>query len=310
MESNAERHVESGRVPNELLIARIRSRLRRAISHSNAVAVQAVDGRVTLRGPVLDAEASRLLNEVQKVAGVEAVEDRLIRISDHAEGFIDRTHAAELESDLYHATWKAPARIAAGVAGVALLGSAIRRRNAWSLISGFIGTSFLTRAISNVELLRLISLVTHPVVHLHRSIVVNAPIQEVFGFWRNFDHFAKFMSYVRDVRINEEGGFLWVMSGPGGMRVEWDAEVTRLVPNQLLMWRSVPGSVISHSGRVAFRDDHMTRTWVDVDLTYGIPGGPLGYGVIQLLGFDPRTRIDGDLLLMKHLIESAWQPDV
>lgn len=143
------------------------------------------------------------------------------------------------------------------------------------------------------------------VIRLRRVLTVSAPVEDVFDFWRKFQNFPKFMSFIEKVELNEAGGFRWTLCGPARVRFEWDAELVRLIPNREIRWSSLPGSVLKHSGRVLMRELRPGRTEVSVDLDYAIPAGVLGYGATRLLGFDPRKRIDDDLLRMKRLIEES-----
>lgn len=56
---------------------RVRARMGRAVRHPGAIDVEVQDGRVVLHGNVLRSELTGLLQAVQDVPGVEAVENRL-----------------------------------------------------------------------------------------------------------------------------------------------------------------------------------------------------------------------------------------
>ena len=53
--------------------------LGRVTHHPRTIEVSAVGGAVTLRGPVLANEADGIVREVRRVAGVDAIYDRLER---------------------------------------------------------------------------------------------------------------------------------------------------------------------------------------------------------------------------------------
>ena len=61
------------------------------------------------------------------------------------------------------------------------------------------------------------------------------------------------MAHLTEVRRSEDGRSHWVAAGPAGIRIEWDAVRTGWVPNEVLAWTSVEGSVVEHSGLVQFR---------------------------------------------------------
>ena len=60
----------NGHVADEVLVERVRAQLGRACSHPRAIDVLARDGEVTLRGPILTREVTRLLDRVGSVRGV------------------------------------------------------------------------------------------------------------------------------------------------------------------------------------------------------------------------------------------------
>lgn len=64
-------------VDDQVLAARVRSKLGRCLSHPSAVQVDTEDGRIILSGRVSAAELDALLSTVQKVKGVHEVESRL-----------------------------------------------------------------------------------------------------------------------------------------------------------------------------------------------------------------------------------------
>ena len=40
--------------------------------------------------------------------------------------------------------------------------------------------------------------------------------------------------------------------GPGGVRVEWDAEIINEIQNKVLAWKSLPGGDVVSAGSVTF----------------------------------------------------------
>src|SRR5688500_2361984 len=66
-------------VSNDVLAERVRSELGRVCSHPSAIQFLAEDGCVELKGPILKREARHVLSHVQKVRGVEEIDDDLIR---------------------------------------------------------------------------------------------------------------------------------------------------------------------------------------------------------------------------------------
>lgn len=68
---------DSGKVTDDVLEARVRSKLGRFVSHPHAVHVAALDGVVTLAGPILSDEFHPLLDAISNVHGVVNLDNRL-----------------------------------------------------------------------------------------------------------------------------------------------------------------------------------------------------------------------------------------
>ncbi len=73
----ARRRMEGERIPDGVLVDRVRSEMGHVIEEPSAVRVTAAGGHVTLTGPVQPDEVSRLIARVAAVRGVAGVENRL-----------------------------------------------------------------------------------------------------------------------------------------------------------------------------------------------------------------------------------------
>ncbi|MEX0777158.1 MAG: BON domain-containing protein [Phycisphaeraceae bacterium] len=62
---------------DDLLVQRVRSAIGRSVSHAGSIAVDAHNGAVTLRGPILAEEIDDLLAAAASVLGVRAVNNQL-----------------------------------------------------------------------------------------------------------------------------------------------------------------------------------------------------------------------------------------
>ena len=93
-----------------------------------------------------------------------------------------------------------------------------------------------------------------------------------------------------------------------GVPVEWDAIVTRDIPNELLAWKSVEGATVESAGIVRFGQNEDGTTSVQIKLSYNPPGGAIGHALATLFGSDPKTEMDADLMRMKSMIETGVQP--
>ncbi|HEV2123977.1 MAG TPA: SRPBCC family protein [Chloroflexota bacterium] len=140
---------------------------------------------------------------------------------------------------------------------------------------------------------------------VHRTITINAPVDEVFEFWSHFENFPKFMSHVLAVRDLGAGRSHWTVVGPAGTEVHWQAVITEVVPNETLAWKSVAQPTVQHAGIIQFRENADRTTQVDIRLSYNPPAGALGHAVASFFGSDPNSAMDDDLVRLKSLLEEG-----
>jgi uncharacterized membrane protein len=143
-------------------------------------------------------------------------------------------------------------------------------------------------------------------IRMSRSVVVNRPPHELYQYWRNFENFPRFMYHVRSVRSSGPGMSHWVVNGPAGSTVEWDARVTADTPNELIAWQSLEGADVDSNGAVRFEPRPGNRgTVVRVDLEYRPPGGRVGKLAAMLFNESPEQQIYDDLHRFKQIVETG-----
>jgi len=298
--------VLSARLRNEsvddaVLVERVRAKLGRHCSHPQAIQVAARDGRVVLAGPVLAAEAGRVLDAVRRVPGVEAIEDRLAR---HEEADVPSLSGKRDTPEARPSYWPPAYRLVAGVGGGGLALWGLVRGGLLGTGLGLLGAGLVTRAIANRELRDLLGMGAAPQgFTIQKTLTVNAPVEQVFEFWSRPENFPRFMRHIREVRNLGDGRSHWVVSGPAGLAVEWDAVTTRTVKNELISWRSVPGSTVGHTGTIHLNANPDGSTRLHIQMCYHPPAGVVGHAVATLFGADPKHEMDEDLARMTLLIQ-------
>jgi uncharacterized membrane protein len=140
-------------------------------------------------------------------------------------------------------------------------------------------------------------------VDIQKTLHIAAPLDQVYAFWSSYENFPLFMSNVREVEDLGGGRSRWVVSGPGGAPIEWQAVVTERIPGDLIAWRSEPGSMLENAGVIRFREED-GGTRVDLRFCYHPPAGGAGQAVTELLGADPRAKVNEDLARLKALLEA------
>lgn len=138
------------------------------------------------------------------------------------------------------------------------------------------------------------------------AITINRPPEQVYGFWRDFTNFPRFMHHLKEVRALDARRSHWVANAPAGQDVAWDAEITDDQPNTLIAWRSLPGSAVPNGGTVRFAPAPGGRgTEVRVALDYDPPGGAIGKAVAALFGEEPGQQVRDDLRALKQVLETG-----
>ena len=139
---------------------------------------------------------------------------------------------------------------------------------------------------------------------VERAIVVYAQPERVFKFWRNFANLPRFMKNLEEVQVFDERRSRWIARGPGGVKVEWEAEIINEVSEKLIAWRSTSGN-IDHAGSVHFEPGPGGRgTVVRVSLQYDPPGGRTTHALAALFGSDAGAWLEDNLQSFKGMIES------
>lgn len=301
---------EDGDASDAELIERVRSKLGRVVSHPHAIEVAAQDGHVTLNGPILNEEVRPLLSCVQRVEGVRSVEDRLAAYPQA--GRVSALQGGRPRSrrfELLQRNWSPTARVIAGGVGAGMLAASARGPSPAGLALGLLGAGMLLRAVTNREFATLLGMGdVNRGMTVHKTIKVNAPVERVFAFWRDYHNFPLFMSHVREVQPLDEYRSRWIVSGPAGVPIEWVSVVSDSVPNQRIEWRSEAGSPVRHAGSVRFNPNGRGGTRLDIQLCYVPLAGALGHVVARIFGADPKSEMDADLMRMKTMIETGNRP--
>jgi uncharacterized membrane protein len=209
------------------------------------------------------------------------------------------------------------------ITGAALLGYSLRRRRLRALLLP-LGAGLVRRAVTGrCEINRALGRNTaraggtgSPVAGLEhgggikteQSVVVARPRDDLFQFWRRFDNLPRFMDNLESVTILDGRHSHWVAKGPLGTRVEWDAEIHNEIADELIAWRSLPGSDVDQAGSVHFTPAPGGGTEVRVVMRYATPAGRVGDAVAHVLGDDPGRQIADDLRRFKQVMEAGEIP--
>ncbi len=142
-----------------------------------------------------------------------------------------------------------------------------------------------------------------------KYVTVNAPVEKVYAYWRDFTNFPNFMPNVKEVAPvgASDERTRWKVDGPLGASAEWEAEIVEDVPNEKIAWRSLEGSRVENSGVVRF-DDRGSQTSIEVAIEYQPPGGAAGDAVAKLFE-NPEQQVDEALDRFAEVVQS-WDGGV
>jgi uncharacterized membrane protein len=143
--------------------------------------------------------------------------------------------------------------------------------------------------------------------HVERTMTVRRSPNEVYQAWRDLEGWPRLLpDHLVAVTAVEPGRSRWLMTGPGGMTVTWEAELTADEPGRLVAWRSTPRSDVDIAGSVSFSPAPGGRgTEIKVIVTYAPPGGKLGAAAASLLGQGGDRLVREALRRFKQLMETG-----
>jgi uncharacterized membrane protein len=295
-------------VDEPVLVARVRAKLGRLVSHPHAIEVTADQTKVTLRGLVLTQEMDDLIKGIESIPGVKQLDNQLKAYENYEhipslQG--GRTRAGE-RSELIQTNWSPAARFMVCTSAMLPLLAGLKRRDAAGYMMTGVGLGLAIRALSNVSLKQFLGFGSGSMITVHKTIQIDALPEDVFRFWSDFDNFPQFLPEVIEVRDLGQNRSRWSVAGPGRLPVHWNAITTRYEPNSMIAWRSEPGALIKNAGRIQFISEPDGGTRIEMDLSYRPPVGRLGHAVAKLFGTDPKSRLDDALVRVKSLLERGF----
>lgn len=139
------------------------------------------------------------------------------------------------------------------------------------------------------------------------SVDVEVPVRTAYDQWTQFEEFPRFMEGVEEVNQLSDTLTHWV-TDIGGVRREFDAQITEQRPDERVAWTSTGG--VKQAGVVTFHrlDANRSRVTVQMELE---PEG-IAEKAADTLGILSR-RVKGDLGRFKEFIEArghetgAWR---
>jgi uncharacterized membrane protein len=144
-----------------------------------------------------------------------------------------------------------------------------------------------------------------------KSVDVAVPVRTAYNQWTQFEEFPRFMEGVQEVRQLSDTMTHW-RTEIGGVKREFDAEITEQLPDERVAWTSTEGT--RQAGVVTFHRLDADHTRVTAQIEFEPDGVVEKAG--DVLGVVDR-RVKGDLDRFKEFIEGrggvetgAWRGEV
>jgi uncharacterized membrane protein len=297
---------DDDQVSDTVLEQRVRTAVGRAVSHPHAVEVNCTGGSIFLGGWVLADEAAELTGAVRSVRGVRDL-STFLNTTDHPE------HVSELQGggrrrhlpDFLQQSWSPTGRVLAGLAGAGLIAYGATHRMLIGKTLGVNGAILLARSVLNTPLKRMIGADETAGLRIQKTVFINAGAADLYQFWKNPENYPKVFAHVKQITPEQNGIFLWQVLGPAGIPLTWRGRITCLVPEKRIEWCSLPDSVIENHGVIHLEAQKDGQTRIHIDMSYNPPAGLLGHAVAALLGLDPKSALDHDIIQLKSLLEQG-----
>ena len=135
---------------------------------------------------------------------------------------------------------------------------------------------------------------------------INRPVNEVYQYCKNPQNWPP--AFVQSWRLR--GGKNAQASGRDWLSGrKWQPEIHEEQENELITWRSAPGSKIYHRGTARFRPAPGNRgTELSISLYWEAPMGLLGRALGLAFGLDPEQQVRERLRAFKALMETGEVP--
>lgn len=210
-------------------------------------------------------------------------------------------------------------RIVSALGGAALFGAALKHRSGATpfllLAGGLLAARGITGHCDAYEKLNINTAErTHDDEYgvpgnrgfkLERSVEIKRAPAQVYGYWRQLKNLPKFMPHLHSVAETGPRTSHWVVKGPAGKTLSWDAEIINEHPGEMIAWQTLPGAMVQSAGTVRFEPlKNGQNTRVSVVLQYAPPAGALGAAFARMFGEPPEQQLEKDLAQFKTLLES------
>lgn len=144
-------------------------------------------------------------------------------------------------------------------------------------------------------------------VNIRGEFIIDRPKNEVYSYWRNLNNLPASINHLLNVEMIEEKLSRWKSNVLGNLfPLDWSAEIIKDEPGRLIGWRSTPGTLVHHIGRISFAETaNPQETILKIVLSYRPPAGGVGLGLARLLNPYFESLLKKEIKTFKHNIETT-----
>jgi uncharacterized membrane protein len=142
-------------------------------------------------------------------------------------------------------------------------------------------------------------------VSVRASVTIRRSREDLYRYWRDLRNLPRFMRHVSQV-TEQFGHSIWHAEAPGGVALDWEAEIVADKTDERIAWRSVEGTTLPNHGSVEFRNaPRELGTEVHLQIGFEPPGGAVGAALARLFDELPEQQLKNDLRRLKQLMETG-----
>jgi len=201
-------------------------------------------------------------------------------------------------------------RVLPTLAGSALVLAGLRRRGGSGRLAALAGVGLLAHGILPVLRQAIVREgAARRVFELDMTMTIDRPVPVVFAFCTDFSNFPSLVRALDEVQDSGDGRSHWIVHNVDGSIAEWDAMVTKFVPNQVIAWESDASAAVESRGVIRFRPLDASRTELSIHLYYAPKRTTLREAWRALLAPPRGGMIEQDLSLMSQRLDQ-YDPTV
>lgn len=143
---------------------------------------------------------------------------------------------------------------------------------------------------------------------IEASVTIRRPVEEVFGFYRDFKNLPTFLGDVMAIERTGPATSRWTIEGPFGIQAHWTIEVTEQRENKLICYETVTSPTTRTYWEISFEPGPEAGE-TQVREVMKAPGGKLVRAALALIGKYPAQEVTANLHRFKQVMETGRVTD-